>query len=101
MVDRLVLTVRTQAVLSVKFDEGGKDVDGMGAVSNWNKEVADATFILLVPLRLPLVISILLEFLVTVRLPVPVCFFKASRVRLTLCQSVCSLFEGGELGSVG
>src|SRR5580692_4327887 len=100
-VDRLVLTVRAQAVLSVKFDEGGEDVDGVGAVSNRNKEVADTTFVLLVSLRLPLVVGVFLELLVAVRFPVLVRFFKTSRFRLTLCQSVSSFFEGGELGAVG
>src|SRR5580692_1176009 len=88
-VDRFVLTVRAQAVLSIKFDVGGKDMDGVGAVSNWNKEVGDAPFIWLVSLRLPLVIGVLLEFLVAVRLLVLVGFFQTSHVLLTLCQSVC------------
>src|SRR5580692_1107942 len=99
-VDGLVFAIRAQAVLSVKLDEGGKDVDGMGAVSNWNKEVSDVPFILLISLRLPLVIGVFPEFLVAVRLPVLVGFFKTSRVLFTLCQSICSFFEGGELSAV-
>src|SRR5580692_4110255 len=100
-VDGLVLAIRAQAVLSVKLDEGGEDVDGMGAVSNRNKEVGDVPFVLLISLRLPLVIGVFPEFLIAVRLPVLVGFFQASRVLLTLCQSVCSFFEGSELGAVG
>src|SRR5580692_2474777 len=100
-IDGLVLTVRAQAVLSVEFDVWGKDVDGMGAVSNRNKEVADTPFILLVSLRLPLVVGVFPELLVTVCLPMLVGFFKTSRVLFTLCQSVCSFFKGGELGAVG
>src|SRR5580692_2320078 len=53
-IDGLVLTVRAQAVLSVKFDVGGEDVDGMGAISNRNKEVGDVPFVLLISFRLPL-----------------------------------------------
>src|SRR5580692_12765699 len=62
----LVFTVHAQAVLSIKFDIGGKDVDGVGAVSNWNKEVGDVPFVLFVSLRLPLVVSVLLELLIAV-----------------------------------
>src|SRR5580692_6814380 len=99
-VDGLVFAIRAQAVLSVKLDEGGKDVDGVGAVSNWNKEVGDAPFILLISLRLPLAISIFLEFLIMVHLPMLVGFFRTSCILLTLCQSVCSFSEGSELGVI-
>jgi hypothetical protein len=101
VVDRFVLTVCAQSVLSIKLDVGGEDVDGVGAVSNWNKEVADAPFILLVSFRLPLVISVFSELLVAVRLPVLVGLFKASCVLFTLRQSVSLFLEGGELGAIG
>jgi hypothetical protein len=84
-VDRLVHAVHAQAVLSIKLDIGGKDMDGVGTVSNWNKEVGDAPFILLVSLRLPLAIGVFLELLIVVRLPVLVGFFKTSHVLFTLC----------------
>jgi hypothetical protein len=100
-VNGLVHTVRAQAVLSFKFDVGGEDMDGVGTVSNWNKEVGDAPFILLVSLRLPLVVSVFLEFLVMVRFSILVGFFQVSCVLFMLCQSISSFFKGGELCVVG
>jgi hypothetical protein len=100
-VDGLVHTIHAQAVLSIKFDVGGKNVDGVGAISNWNKEVGDMPFILLVSLRLPLIVAVFLELLVAVCLPVLVGFFKTSCVLLMLCQSVSSFLEGGKLHVIG
>jgi hypothetical protein len=69
--------------------------------NNWNKKVGDMPFILLVSPRLPLIVSVFLELLVMVCLPILVGFFKASHILLMLCQSVSLFLEDGELYVIG
>ena len=92
-VDGLVDTNGAQAVQSVLFYVGGEDMDGMIAVSDWNEEIKDISFIFFVPfqpLRLPVPGSIPP---VCVCLPVLVGFFQMSCVHLALCQILSLLAE--------
>ena len=96
-VDRLVNTDGAQAVETVQFDIGGENVHGVVTIGDWDEEVKDISFILLVPLRglsssLPLRIPPVCIFG-----PVFVGFFQVSRVHLMLCQIVASLFENLKL----
>ena len=97
LVDRLVNTNGAQAVETVQFDVGGKNMHGVVTIGDWDEEVKDVSFILLVPLRglsssLPLCVP-----LVCIFGPVFVGFFQASCVRLMLCQIITSLFENLKL----
>ena len=92
-IDGLVDANGAQAVQSVQFDVGGEDMDGMLAVSDWDKEVEDISFILFIPfgppcLSLPVIIPS-----VCVRFPVLVGCFQVSCMRLTLCQILLLLLE--------
>ena len=96
-VDRLVNADGAQAVETVQFDVGGKNVHGVVTIGDQDEEVKDVSFVLLIPLRglsssLPLHVP-----LVCIFGPVFVGFFQVSRVCLTLCQIVASLFENLEL----
>ena len=97
LVDRLVNADGAQAVETVQFDVGGKNVHGVVTIRDRDEEVKDVSFVLLIPLRglsssLPLRIP-----LVCIFGPVFVGFFQASRVHLMLCQIVASLFENLKL----
>ena len=93
LVDGFVDANGAQAVQPILFDVGGKDMDGVIAVSDWDKEIKDVSFILFIPLWpscLPIPVS---EPFVIVCLPVLVCFFQVSCMHLTLCQILSSLAE--------
>ena len=96
-VDGLIDADGAQAVETVQLDVGGEDMHGVVTVGDWNEEIKDISFVLLIPLRglppsLPLHIP-----LVGVFSPVLVGFFQASCVHLMPCQIVTSLFENLEL----
>ena len=96
-IDVLIDTNSAQAVETIQLDVGGKDVHGVVTIGDWDEEVKDVSFVLLVPLRglsssLPLRVP-----LVCIFGPVFVGFFQVSRIRLTLCQVIASLFESLEL----
>ena len=96
-VDRLIDANGAQAVETVQFDVGGKNMHGVVTIRDWDEEVKDVSFILLVPLRglsssLPLCVPPVCIFG-----PVFVGFFQASCVCLMLCQIVTSLFENLKL----
>ena len=92
-VDRLVDANGTQAVETIQLDVGGKDMHGVIAIRDWDEEIKDIAFILLVSLQclsssLPLCISS-----VSIFLPVFVGLFQASCMCLVLCQIFASLLE--------
>ena len=45
-VDGLINAGSAQAVQSIRLDVGGKDMDGVITISDWDKEVEDVSFIL-------------------------------------------------------
>ena len=92
-VDRLTDTSGAQAVQPIMFDEGGKDMYGVVAISDWDEEIRDVTFIFLIPLWSLLLLVPVAESLVIVCLPVFIGFFKASHVCLVLSQSLSVLPE--------
>ena len=49
-IDGFIDTDGAQTVQSLLFDVGGKDMDGVIAVSDWDEEVEDISFIFLIPL---------------------------------------------------
>ena len=92
-VDGLIDTDGAQAVEAIQLDVGGEDMHGMIAIRDWDEEIKDVAFVLLISFQclsspLPLPIS-----LVSIFLPVLVGFFQASCVHLALCQIFASLLE--------
>ena len=90
LIDGLIDTNSAQAVQSVQLDIGGEDII---AVSNWDEEIEDVSFILFISfwsLCLPLPVSIP---------PVSVCFpvlighFQMSCMHFALCQILSLLAE--------
>ena len=97
LVDGLVDTNSAQTVQPVQFDVGGEDMHGVIAISNWDEEIEDISFIFLVSLwslNLPFPGSVPP---VGVFLPVLVGHFQVSCVCLTFGQLISSLLEGFEL----
>ena len=92
-VDKLADASGAQAVQAFKLDVGGEDMYGMIAVSDWDEEIKDVSFIFLIPLWASLFLVPVSKPLVTVCLPVLVGFFKASCIHLALCQSLSLLAE--------
>ena len=92
-VDGLIDTNGAQAVQSIQLDIGGKDMDGVIAISDWDEEIKDISFVFLIPFW-----SSCLLFPVSVP-PISVCFpvfvghFQMSRMHLMLCQVLSSLAE--------
>ena len=93
LVDGLINTDSAQTVQSIQLDIGGKDMDGGIAISDWDEEIKDISFILFIPFW-----PSCLPFPVSVP-PVSVCFpvligcFQMSCMCLTLCQVLSSLAE--------
>ena len=92
-VDGLIDASSAQAIQPILFDVGGKDMDGMITISNWDEEVKDVSFILFIPLQ-----SLCLPFPgsippVSVSLPVLIGFFQMSHMHLMLCQILSLLAE--------
>ena len=96
-VDRLTNASSAQAVESLELDEGGKDMDGMVAVSDWDEEIEDISFILFISFQPLLLLVPVSKPLVVVSLPVFIGLFKVSGVHLMLCQSLSSLAEHFQL----
>ena len=93
LVDRLIDANGAQAVQSVKLDIGGKDMDGVITISDWDEEIEDVSFVFLIPFW-----SLCLPFPVSVP-PIGVCFpvfvgcFQMSHMCLMLCQILSLLVE--------
>ena len=92
-VDRLANASGAQAVQAILFDVGGKDVDDMVTIDDWDEKVKDISFILFVSLWPSLLHVPLLELLVVVGFPVLIGFFQVSCMRLVLCQILPLLLE--------
>ena len=92
-VDWLADTSSAQTVQAIVFDERGKDMDGMVAVSDWDEEIRDVAFILFIPLWTLVLLVPICEPLITVCLPVFIGFFQVSCIHLMLCQSLSLLLE--------
>ena len=93
LVDGLVDADSAQAVQSILFDEGSKDMDGIVTISDWDEEIRDVSFIFFISLWsscLPLPVSVPS---VCVCLPVLVGCFQMSCMHLTLCQILSLLVE--------
>ena len=96
-VDGLIDANGAQAVETVQFDVGGEDMHGVVTIRDWNEEIKDVSFILLISLRsLPSSLPLRVPP-VGVFGPVLVGFFQASCVRLMLCQVITSLLENLKL----
>ena len=96
-INGLINTNGAQAVEPVHFDVWGKDMHSVVTVGDWDEEIKDVAFILLVTLRSS---TLLLPFCVPsvcVFLPVLVGGFQVSHTRLMLCQIFSSLLEYFEL----
>ena len=92
-VDWLTDAGGAQTVQAIVFDERGKNMYGMVAVSDWDEEIGDVTFILFVPLWTPVLLVPISKPLVIVCLPMFIGFFKVSCICLTFCQSFPLLLE--------
>ena len=93
LVDGLVDADSAQAIQSIQLDIGGKDMDGVITISDWDEEIEDVSFILFISLGsscLPLPVSVPS---VHVLLPVLIGCFQTSCMCLTLCQILSSLAE--------
>ena len=75
------------------FDIGGKDMYGVIAISDWEEEITDISFIFLVPLWSLLLLVPVSKSFVIVCLPMFIGFFQASHICLMLCQIFCLLLE--------
>ena len=96
-VDGLVDAGSAQAVQPIQFDIGGEDMDGVVSISDWDEEIEDVSFILLIPLGslcLPLPVGIPP---VGILFPMFIGCFQVSCVHLALCQLLPLLLECFEL----
>ena len=96
-VDGLIDSDSAQAVEPIQLDVGGKNMHGVVAIRDWDKEIEDVSFIFLISFwcltpSLPFCVPS-----VSIFFPVFVGFFQVSHVHLMLCQVLTSLFEGLEL----
>ena len=92
-VDGLVNASSAQAVQPIQFDIGGKDMDGVVSISDWDEEIEDVSFVLLIPLGslcLPLPVGIPP---ISILFPMLIGCFQVSHVCLMLCQLLPSLLE--------
>ena len=92
-IDGLVDADGAQTVQPVQLDIGGKDMDGVVSISDWDEEVKDISFIFFIPLG-----SLCLSFPVSippvsVYFPVLIGCFQMSHVCLMLCQVLSLLLE--------
>ena len=97
LIDGLVNTDSAQAVQSIQFDVGGKDMHGVVTIGDRNEEVEEVPFIFFVsfwclPSPFPFHIS-----LVSIFHPVLVGFFQTSHMCLAFCQIITPLLEYFEL----
>ena len=96
-IDGLIDAGGAQTVQPLQFDIGGKDMDCMVAISDWDEEIEDISFIFFIPLRFlsfsfPLGIPP-----VSVHFPVLIGCLQVSHMCLMLCQILLSLLENFEL----
>ena len=93
LIDGLVNTSGAQAIQSIQFDVGGKNVHGVVTVRDGNEEVKDVPLVFFIPLWSSTLLLPLSVSLVHVFLPVLVGGFQVSRMCLMLCQIFSSLLE--------
>ena len=83
----------TQTVQPIQFDIGGKDMDGVVSISDWDEEIEDISFIFFIPIR-SLCLSLPVGVPpVGVHLPVLIGRFQASHMCLMFCQILSLLSE--------